>query len=252
MIEFPGEPKDWIAEHGRPAACLPFDGLAAYEHEDGKLIVMEACVVQLSAVGGVMLFPRWYGTAALIAPDGMVPLHHSPEAWWRWRPVIYNRSMHGGWRMLGSQTELAWRFGLMEVQHAIHTGSDLTIEDSNDRADALLLDCLSVQQRIEYLGTGDFRVRGASTGHTYLVTPNNGFDRIDPLTGETVVSYCLHTEHWLPDSDQALAVKYGLESVALEAEVLEGARGTEQPAPPPSTTWERHAAALETKWRLVA
>lgn len=252
MIEFPGEPKDWIAEHGRPAACLPYDGMAAYEHEDGKMIVMELCVAQITVSGGIMLFPRWYGVAAIVAPEGMVPLHHSPEAWWTWRPVLYNRSMYGGWRQLGSQTELAWRFGLMEVQHAIHADGEFTMQDADAKADRLLLECLSAQQRIEMLADGNFRVRGASTGHTYLVTPNDGFNRIDPLTGETIVSYCLHTEHWLPDSDQALAVKYGLESIALEAEVLEGARAYERPAPPPATAWERHAAELETKWRLAA
>lgn len=198
------------------------------------------------------MIPRWYGVVAIVAPDGMVPLHHSPEAWWKWRPVIYNRSMFGGWRQLGSQTELAWRFGLMEVQHAIHADGEFTMHDADARADRLLLECLSPQQRIEMLADGNFRVRGASTGHTYLVTPNDGFNQIDPLTGETVVSYCLHTEHWLPDGDQALAVKYGLESIALEAEVLEGARSYEKAAPPPATAWERHAAELEAKWRLVA
>ena len=88
----------------------------------------------------------------------------------------------------------------------------------------VMLTQLSYQQTIEYRATGGFRVVGARTGNLYRVTPSNGFELIDAYTNRVVVSYCLHTEHWLPSCDQALAIKMALEDRELEVEVLEGAK----------------------------
>lgn len=251
MIGFGGQPADWIAEGGRPARVLGRKGMPSYEHDDG-FAVFELAVAQLTSSGGLMLFPRWYGTACIVAPDGLVPLHHDPAAWWQWRPMIYRLTWDGEWSTLGSQQELSWRYGLMEMTHAIHADGELTTADANDRAERLLLECLDPQQRLDYTAYASFRVRGAKTGHVYVIELGDGFKRIDPSTTATLVSYCLHTEHWMPHEDMALATKFALEDPELELEALEGARNYWRPPPPPATLDERVAAEIETKWRLVA
>lgn len=224
MIEYAGPPERWIVKHGRPAACLGRHGMPSYEHEDGGLLVFDLLLAQAGFNGGVKLFSRWYGSACVISPDDMVPLHHSPEALWEWRPLVYRRSMYGCWEELGSQAELAWRFGLMEVMHAVHAGAEVTMFEADEKAEKLLAECLSGFQQLELAATDKFRVRGGSTGRMYKIELGDGFDRVDPVTDRIVASYCLHPEYWMPTADVALATKLQLEDPELEEETVAGAR----------------------------
>jgi hypothetical protein len=256
MIRPAGPPSRWIVDHGRPAEATGKDGMASYEHDDGNLLVLDLLVAQLS-VSGLMLFPRDYGTDAVVAPDGLVPLHHSPAAWWAWRPCLRRLSLNDccepGWSIIGSQSELAWRYGLMQVTHMRHDEfAEFTMDDAHERAERLLLDNLTAHQHLEHAATGNFRVRGAKTGHTYRIAVGDGFERIDPESGKTITSYCLHTEEWMPADDQALATKLALEDEDLEPEVIKGARAYPRSAPRPPSLDEARAAKIEGEWRMVA
>lgn len=228
--------------------------MPSYEHEDGQLVVYDLLCAQATANGGMMLFSRWYGAAALLSPDDMVPLHHHPGARWEWRPVVYNRSLHGYWQGLGSQMELGWRFGLMEMQFAIHSveageldedfnpDEHFSMAEADKRADALLRENLSPLQVTELATVGKFRVRGAATRNLYRIDPGDGFELLDPVTNEVVRSYCLHPEGWMPHADVALATKLALEDEELEVETLEGARGRDWERAKRRPFWEERTA----------
>lgn len=252
-----GEPADWIARHGKPARVLGNRGMPSFEDEDGKLLVFELMVVQAPPLTGPMAFPRSYGFVCAVAPEGMAPLHlagteGAPHEWWKWRPLVYRWKMDGWWQGLGSQQELTYRFGLCEAQHARYgDGDPALVMQGEDRADRLLVKHLSPQQRLEFVATGDFRVVGARTSNVYRVTPTDGFDLIDAYTGDTVVSYCLHTEYWLPSGDQALAIKLALEDPELEVEVLEGARPYPRDERRRARMSDRLALRLERAHRML-
>lgn len=220
------EPSEWIVRGGRPATALGDRGLPSFETDHGKLLVYDFLTVERAQSGGLtlMLIPKWYPMASLLAPDGLVPLHHSPEAFWIWRPQIYRLKLldEGGtcWQRQGSQTELAWRHGLFEAIVYQRT----VMHEADERAHHLLCDHLTSFQRLELAATGKFRVRGAATKNMYSIEVGDGFSIIDNVTCERVVSYCLHPEAWIPHEDVALATKLALEDEDLEVECLENAR----------------------------
>lgn len=216
--------------------------MPAYESEDGTLQVFEMLIVTTFRDGMTMLFPRSYGISCLVSPDDMVPLHHGENAWWTWRPRLF-RKMLIGWQGLGSQTELAWRRGLMDMMISGREG--YTMGEADDRAAALLQENLSPQQRLELAALGTFRVRGAKTRNVYRIDIGNGFEIVDKATGEAVVSYCLHTDAWIPHDDVALATKLALEDPDLEVECLENARMTMRPRGRRATWADRRAAVME-------
>lgn len=237
MIEYPGTPDRWMTRGGAPAACLgdptKHGGLPSFEHEDGKLVVYDFLVVFPESDGGYMLLPRWYNSAAVIASEEMVPLHHTPGAWWKWRPCLYRRSLYGRWMMVCSQRELWWRKGLAMMTHALHSddievqlSAILDMDMADQKARKLLAEFLTDYQKSELVLIHKFHVRGAATGNLYAIGLGDGFELVDEVTHEMVASYCLHPEAWMPDADVALATKFALEDEALEVETLENANMT--------------------------
>lgn len=226
VFNFEGPPSRWMCHGGRPAAVVGDDGMPSYESDDGKLLVLDVLLAQMNGDGHVKLLSRWYGSACVLAPDGLAPLHHSPGALWGWRPKIYYRTFVG-WSCMGSQQELGWRHGLGQMQAIIHGAmdeADFDMVDADHRARKILLENLTPQQQIEYHACDKFRCRGATTGNMYLIEPGNGFAIIDKHTCEIVVSYCLHPDGWIPHDDVALATKLALEDAELEEECLKNAR----------------------------
>lgn len=231
--------------------------MPSYEHEDQNGLVVYDFVICAGAADGVMMaISRWYGSAVLIAPEETVPLHHNPGAWWVWRPLLYRKNIYGGFDCLGSQQELAWRYGLGQVEiarDAVGDGDydierDFTMSKADDRARVLLLENLTPQQRLEYAATngGSFCCRGAATGNLYQIDIGNGFEVLSKLTREPAVSYCWHTEYWIPHDDVALATKLQLEDPELEQEVLEHGKPTFRGRPEwHGVEWDRVAAGIE-------
>lgn len=236
MLDYGNDPYEWIAKGGKPAKAVG-DGMPSYEHEGGKMVVYDLLIAQMDLRTGLRFFPSSYGATALIFPDGLTP------AWFHlsehedgimsygvgereWRPAIYRLTLDSRMERQGSQTELEWRAGLAEMMHHIHAGKEWTMEQANERADKLLLECLSPQQRLEFFASdgGNFRCRGGATKNLYVIELGNGFDILDKTTMEILVSYCFHPEEWMPSADVALAAKLLLEDPEKEAEVLEGAR----------------------------
>ena len=273
MLRVRGHPSQWINRGGAPASILGDvremgGGMPSYEHEDGGLVIFELGVVQAQGVTGQMMaFPRWYGAVCLLAPDGPAPVHHHPTQRWEWRPMVYKLNIRGGWTGLGSQEELAWRYGLDWMQRQRHRmeAGDLTYEEAveefegwgmeaaDNKADALLKEFLTPQQQLEVTLAQGFRVRGATTGDTYAVEIANGFARIDPVTLDTLVSYCFHPEEWLPHADVALATKLALEDEELEEEFTTCARSRPSALPPEmASRRDVIAARLEEKAGLIA
>lgn len=243
------EPWEWIARHGKPAVCTgnivaQFGGMPSYEHVDGKLQVYDLMAVQCDSQGQVRMFSRWYGSASVIAPEGPVPLYHDERARWEWRPVVYRLHAFEGLHAISSQEELKWRWMLSEYMAHIYADAEWTVTDAEDRADALLRENLSPQQIIEWDAWGKFRVRGFS-GSMYRIRPGDGFELVSPWTGATWMSFCLHPESWLPNSDVALALKLMLEDEDLEQEVIGNARAYKFPVGRGRYWGEDHAAKLE-------
>lgn len=111
-------PANTVASGGRPAPIVPYGGMPAYESERGAFAVMECLVCQISNRPDArfpMCLPRSYGMASLRAPTGMTALHDDPGAVWSWRPLLYHL-MYSHTEQMGSQGELAWRWGLHETQ----------------------------------------------------------------------------------------------------------------------------------------
>lgn len=248
---FGGTPDDWVCRHGAPSVL----GMAmpSYESDDRKLQVFDALLVQYRGLdsAGPMMFPRSYGVAALLASEGLVPLHHSEDAWWGWRPWVYERTTLGrGFTYLGSQAELAWRYGLSLALMRDQAQMEKFIE-AGARANRLLAEHLTAQQRIDLLAYNAFRLTGAKTKNQYVIQLGKGFAIIDRHTTVLTVSYCFHTEHWMPDADVALATKLALEDEELEVQALETAKigGTwKSPRPQPH---ELVARKLERDYELV-
>lgn len=220
--------------------------MPSFEDEDG-LIVYDFLVAMPESDGGYMLLPRWYQSAAVIADEGMVPCHHMPTAHWTYRPKLYRRSIFGVWRQEGSQKELQWRYGLAKMTHAMYA-EGVSVEEqveailgmqiAEKRADELLAEFLNPYQRVELALLKKFHVRGAATRNLYAIGLGDGFELVDEVTHECMVSYCFHTEHWMPSSDIALATKFALEDEKLEVDTLENA------SPYMGGTTSRHTNAL--------
>lgn len=264
MIEYPGPPSAWIVRGGKPADCLGdcrkrSGGMPSYEHEDQNgLVVYDFLIAAGEAHGSMMLTSTWYGIAALVSPEETVPLHHTPGAWWVWRPMLYRRSIHGRWDCLGSQEELAWRYGLNQVQFArarIEDGDydidrDFTMAKADAKAKELLLENLTPQQAIEYHASngGEFCCRGGATKNLYKIDIGAGFYILSKLTREEAVSYCWHTEYWIPHDDVALATKLQLEDPELEEQVLVEGRPTMLPGPVErAQPWAKIAMKMEAE-----
>lgn len=244
------DPADWIVDGGRPATAFGevggeyrCAGLPSYELEtdfDPKgFQVFEFAILTIPRPGqdgAPKLIPRSYQIVSLVAPEGMVPLHHSPEAWWRYRPMLHERSLDG-WSTLGSQHELAWRYALGRITS--HGRDEVTaMFAAEDKAEALLEEFLTDWQLADYKLRGRFRVCGGSTGHAYEITPGDGFRRVDAATNKGMESFCLHPEAWLPGADVALATKWALEDPELEREALAGANSRVLRKDPSKTTPE--------------
>lgn len=271
-IEYEGPPSEWISRHGVPAGAVGGwqDGMPSFEHEDNGFVIMELLIAASTANGSMMLVSPWYGTAVVLAPDGMVPLHHNPGALWEWRPLLYPRQ-RWGWSGMGSQNELGWRYGLADMQQANALVAEYVEEErayreftpsenllyamakealempgADDRAETLLAEHLAPQQLLEWRSHfGGFLVRGGETGKTYRVSVGDGFTEVDPVTLQILRSYCLHPEEWIPHADVALATKLGLENPETEEATVEGGRGTDREATRIVFAEERVAAALE-------
>ena len=243
------DPAEWIVEGGKPARCLGevspkrrCAGLPSYELEDDfeprGFQVFDTVVMQFPPIGPPKVLPRSYGMVSLVAPEGMVPLHHSPDAWWRYRPLLHDRVLEA-WQTMGSQAELQWRYGLYRT--LVHRDPE-TLTAAHDRADWLLRDNLSSWQLADYVIRDAFHVRGAATGNLYEITIGDGFRRVDPVTNTTLETFCLHPEAWLPAPDVALATKFALEDPALEREAISGANSTVRRSDPPKASPELHYA----------
>jgi hypothetical protein len=249
---FGGTPDDWVCRHGAPSALGM--GMPSYESDDRTLQVFDTLLVQYrgpDSTYGPMMFPRSYGVAALLAPEGLVPLHHSEDAWWGWRPWVYERGTLGrGFTYLGSQAELAWRHALNLAMMHDRAQMEKFVE-AGERAQRLLVEHLTPQQQIDLLAYDNFRVTGAKTKNQYAIQLGRGFAIIDRYTTAIIVSYCFHTEHWMPDADVALATKLALEDEELEVQALETAKIGGTWKPPRPQHHELVARKLECDYELV-
>lgn len=259
---FGWDPRTWIVDKGRPAKCLTHHGMPTAEHD----IHEGLCVMGLSlasiTINHVMIFPAWYGTAAMLSDESTVALHHGVDADWNWRMNVYRLNaflFSPDWERLGSQTEISWRNGLKEMQHWLHGGDDgpytgpiPTCHMFEEVADATLCHNLTPFQQLEFKKKGSFRVIGGNTGDHYRIRVGDGFSLIDPESTETLVSFCLHTERWIPSADQALALKLALEDKEMEGECLAGARAYPRKHVREATKDEQLAYKLEVVHGLIA
>lgn len=230
----PGRPaEDYISKGGRPAQALEYDGMPSFETENGGLVIFQTLLCMRShPLHGSYLFPKNYTNVCAEFPDGFNALF--PGGKRQWRPLIYQQEYSGPLMFrFGSQMELRWREGIYQVRAEEAYRTPVTVFDAEDKAMDLLLEFLSPQQRLELASQKTkFRVRGAATKNLYEVELDNGFAILDKNTCEVVVSYCLHTEHWLPAADQALTIKLALEDPELEIECLENANPSRWPRKP--------------------
>jgi hypothetical protein len=202
----------------------------------------------------------------MLSDESTVSLHHGIDADWNWRMNLYNAkiffrndlSHYVDWQRLGSQTEIAWRYGLNEMQHYIHggdngpcTGPFPLAPFAEVRADHFLRQHLTPFQQLEFVATRNFRVVGAKTGNHYRITVGDGFELIDPESTDILVRFCLHTEHWIPGADQALALKLALEDEDMEGQVLSGAKPYPRKFFRDATENDKIAYELEREWGLV-
>lgn len=97
---------------------------------------------------------------------------------------------------------------------------------AREKAEAILIEHLAPQQRIDYLAWNRFYVRG-TINRLYVVRVGDGAAIVSPYNGETWVSMCIHPERWMPHADIALATKLLIESGPDgEEELLAGCRPT--------------------------
>lgn len=205
-----------VAEGGRPAGCLPFDGLPSYEQDDGLLLFDMLIPVVDRRGGRPRLYPCSYWNVTRFVPEGLVR--------GKWRPCIYTRRVdHNGgyWQHEGSQGELEHRYCMNWAARNEERGDPWTVSEAEQRAHELLREMLTPHQRIQLAACEGFACRGGLTGNLYWIKLGNGFYIIDKRTHQTTISYCFHPEYWLPDEDIALSTKLQLEDPALEPRVLE-------------------------------
>lgn len=189
---------------------------AAYESDHGKIHVVEAmwACFDLPTLNYILLPSSW-GNFMARSPSGLGRIGSGSLR--VWRPLMYEWQHNGDLRRLGSQTELAWRFGTMLAGIALIAGDEGEKhfreywEGAQKRAEMLLREHLTPQQLLDLEVRGHFFVRG-EINKLYAIDPGNGFAICDHLTQEPTVSCCLHPEQWLPHDDVALATKLLLES----------------------------------------
>lgn len=253
MIEFGGRPADWIVRGGRPAEVLGdvtrrgSGGLPSAEDDNGFVVFEMMRAGRKSSFGNLFLFPWRYSETCEAFGGGLVPLHHQPSQRWAYRPGMYRLTMHKNLERQGSQRELDWRYTLHTMYRVIDEGEEAIakfFEDdplltANRKARELLQSMLGPTQLVELELRDSFRVIGGASGFHYEIQLGNGFARVDPLTNEPIISYCLHPEDWMPDADVALSHKLNLECVDLEVETIEAANAN--PREP------RRAAASKVK-----
>lgn len=306
LLKVPPGPRT-VADRGRPALCLPHEGMPAYESESGTLLVMESLIAFFGGKGdsgAPLLLPVSYGMATLRAPSGLTALHDDPDAIWSWRPVIYTLKITTTERM-GSQQELAYRRGLHDVNmvtadlqdegEAFMIGQvkamkkrygripsivlqpgerkfrlpknarkkmfreyrafieelnsreqpDLPYQLANKKAEALLREYLSPQQRLDLACDDCFYVRG-TINRLYCIRLGNGAAIVHPETHEEMVSLCIHPDDWIPNEDVALSLKMMIESGPEgEEELLAGARARPLGPSPKPTAEDRYAWDIE-------
>lgn len=252
MIAIGGPPSRWVSKGGRPAPVAagyrPAPGMPSYESQSGTIYVFDCLLAWKDEPsftlhpgfasanhGRMMLLPRSYGQAAvrdvIAGGDGLCALHDDPDAIWSWRPLLYEMKAEGLQR-LGSQGELVWRYGIiyamLDRAESIETGVpfESRMEKANARADALLREHLDWHQQVDLEIRGHFYAAG-EVNALYKIRSGDGFAIVDPVTKEELVSFCLHPETWMPDSDVALAILLLLQQGAEgEKKLLGGARPT--------------------------
>lgn len=274
-VEFAGPPSRWISDRGKPAACIPFKGMPAYDSEHAVIAIMETLIAtfQTGVIGEgeqggglawsrYYLMPRSYGLAWVISRgvEALCALHHSPDAVWSWRPRVYWLSVPDEIDGKGSQQELDYRHmivsGLTDLAARMERRAGGLVEvelpawsshmGANERAESLLLSHLNVQQRLEYSVTQSFHVPG-EVNKLYLIEAGNGFSIVSPWTGEKWVSYCFHPEYWIPDADIALATKLLIDQGKEgEEKALAGGNPTVLPRGRAETAAERW---MMPRWR---
>lgn len=82
--------------------------------------------------------------------------------------------------------------------------------EARERAERLLLECLTPYQRHEWRQYGEFHVTGAD-GYTYVIRPGQGHNVFRVEDGVRTVEYCLVTRDFTPVADLMLAQKLLLE-----------------------------------------
>jgi hypothetical protein len=242
---FDGTVEDYIVLHGKPAGCLgdpseSFGGFPSCYHDTNGVVVMEFLIATMLGFGNIAMIPRSYGIYSALYTEGLIQLWPGETALREWRPYVYHLEWDGSWTALGSQTELAWRFGLggmlgfnngeLDIDAIVQA---LSMQGADEKAEKLLRENLTPQQSIELTALKYFRVRGGATGNLYSVVLGDGFNLLDPTTSEDIRSYCFHPEYWIPHADTALATKFLLEDPELEIETLEEARSKDVPFKPP-------------------
>jgi hypothetical protein len=261
LIEYGGGPADWVTRHGAPARCLGnlrgHGGMPSFEDDEGNFVVFDFVVAAVAVDGTMMAISKVYGGISIIYPEGLAPAVRAGKA--MYRPLIYRRHALYWWQRLGSQMELAWRYGLgamLTAMQGIEDGEDFdpakdfTMAKADERADHILSEFLTPLQKIELRANAKFRVIGGKTGNLYMIEEANGFAQVDEVTGDTLTSYCLHPDYWMPNADVALATKFHLEDEDMELETIKNARATPYPREK-IPTWEEVAASKIEKELMV-
>lgn len=148
-------------------------------------------------------------------------------------------------RLRKNARKRAYREYLAFVDEVYVEPIDLPFMEARRKADAILREHLAPQQLLELEARSRFHVRGRVNA-LYRIDLGNGFYVVDPTTLEPLVSFCLHTEEWIPHADVALAVKLAIDSGQDgEAEILAAAN-------PTPLMRQRRASAADVRARRLA
>ena len=90
---------------------------------------------------------------------------------------------------------------------------DVYPDPVNEKAEELLLTSLTDQQRMEYLDTQEFRVRGNATGTTYILQRKHQINIISlDKYGNKLEKFCIVPDENVPVEDHMLAQKLIIEN----------------------------------------